>query len=81
MDAVFQFDVDGGGTWTVDLKNGEGSVHQGAAEKSDCTIQMGHDDFIGLMTGKLDGQQAFMQGKLKVTGNMMLATKLSLLQD
>ena len=81
VDAVFQFDVDGGGTWTVDLKNGEGSVKQGAADKSDCTISMGHDDFVGLMTGKLDGQQAFMQGKLKVTGNMMLATKLSLLQD
>ncbi|MCH7959314.1 MAG: SDR family NAD(P)-dependent oxidoreductase [Candidatus Hydrogenedentes bacterium] len=81
VDAVFQFNVDGGGTWTVDLKNGEGSVQQGAADKSDCTISMAHDDFVGLMTGKLDGQQAFMQGKLKVTGNMMLATKLSLLQD
>jgi 3-hydroxyacyl-CoA dehydrogenase/3a,7a,12a-trihydroxy-5b-cholest-24-enoyl-CoA hydratase len=78
--AVFQFDVKDVGTWTVDLKNGNGSVDTGAADQADCTIAVGKDDFVGLMTGKLDGQQLFMAGKLKVSGNMMLATKLSLLQ-
>lgn len=82
INAVFQFEVngDGGGVWAVDLKNGSGGVETGAAPKSDCTISMNVDDFVGLMTGKIDGQQAFMQGKLKVSGDMMLATKLSLLQ-
>ena len=80
--AVFQFDVsgEGGGTWAVDLKNGSGSVQAGAAEKADCTIAMDAEDFLGLMSGKLDGQQAFMAGKLKVSGDTMLATKLNLLQ-
>jgi len=34
------------------------------------------DTFADLSDGKLDGQKAFMTGKLKTKGNMMLATKL-----
>ncbi len=79
--AVFQFDVAGSGSWWVDLKNAPGGVHAGTAEKPNCTIMMATDDFIGVMTGKMNGQQAFMAGKLKVKGDMMLATKLSLLQS
>ena len=83
VSAIYQFDVTGddGGTWWVDLKNGPGGVHQGAADRPNCTITMATDDFIGMMTGQIDGQQAFMQGKLKVSGDMILATKLSMLQD
>ena len=33
--------------------------------------------FADLADGKLDGQQAFMTGKLKTKGNMTLATKTS----
>ena len=38
-------------------------------------------DFVDLITGKLNGQQAFVQGKLKIQGNMALAMKLSLLSQ
>jgi putative sterol carrier protein len=40
---------------------------------------MQDQDFVDLITGKLNGQQAFVQGKLKIAGNMGLAMKLSLL--
>ncbi|CAH1255038.1 HSD17B4 [Branchiostoma lanceolatum] len=64
--------------WTVDLKTGSGSVYKGTPKqgKPDTTITMSDEDFVALVSGKLNGQTAFFQGKLKITGNMMLMTKL-----
>jgi len=63
-------------TWTIDLKN-TGTVYKGKAKpKADVTIIVGDDTFVEMADGKLDGQKAFMTGKLKTKGNMMLATKL-----
>ena len=42
----------------------------------DCTITMADADLVAMAEGKLDGMQAFMGGKLKIKGNMMLAQKL-----
>jgi len=80
---VYQFDISSAGktkTWTVDLKNGKGSVTEGPG-KADCTITAADDDFVGMMTGKLNSQQLFMQGKLKIKGNMGLAMKLGKLSS
>ena len=44
--------------------------------RQDCTITMADADFVAMAEGKLDGMQAFMGGKLKIKGNMMLAQKL-----
>lgn len=82
VNGVYLFKIQAGSesaSWTVDLKNGNGSVAAGAGEKADCTITMQDQDFVDLITGKLNGQQAFVQGKLKIQGNMALAMKLSLL--
>jgi NAD(P)-dependent dehydrogenase (short-subunit alcohol dehydrogenase family)/putative sterol carrier protein len=83
VNAVFQFNIRKGNevkTWGVDLKNGSGSLCEGAPSKADVTITIGDEEFVAIMSGKLNPQEAFMQGKLKISGNMALATKLQHLQ-
>merc|ERR1719502_1931853 len=65
--AVFQFVIKDvpDGAFCLDLKNGSGEAKFGQAEKADVTLTLADD-----------GMQAFMSGKLKVGGNMMLAQKL-----
>ncbi|XP_066548479.1 sterol carrier protein 2 isoform X2 [Amia ocellicauda] len=82
---VFAFKVKDGpegkeAMWVVDVKNGRGSVGTDTAKKADCTIAMSDADLLQLMTGKMNPQTAFFQGKLKITGNMGMAMKLQSLQ-
>ncbi|XP_032157490.1 non-specific lipid-transfer protein isoform X1 [Mustela erminea] len=82
---IFAFKVKDGpegkeATWVVDVKNGKGSVLPNSDKKADCTITMADSDLLALMTGKMNPQTAFFQGKLKITGNMGLAMKLQNLQ-
>ncbi|XP_048845795.1 sterol carrier protein 2 [Brienomyrus brachyistius] len=82
---VFAFKVkDGPGgkeaMWVVDVKNGKGSVNNDMVKAADCTIAMSDTDLLSLMTGKMNPQTAFFQGKLKITGNMGMAMKLQNLQ-
>eukprot|EP01113_Clastostelium_recurvatum_P007737 TRINITY_DN13614_c0_g1_i2.p1 TRINITY_DN13614_c0_g1~~TRINITY_DN13614_c0_g1_i2.p1 ORF type:complete len:262 (-),score=121.89 TRINITY_DN13614_c0_g1_i2:94-879(-) len=79
INGVYQFNVntaDGVKNWTVDLKTAPGGVKQGPAPKADCTLTLKEQDLVDMSTGKLNGQQAFMQGKLKIQGNMSFAMKL-----
>ena len=64
--AVYKFDITGAGVWTVDLKNGAGSVVEGEGGKPDCTFTTNTDNFVALMSGTANAQKLFMSGKLKV---------------
>lgn len=81
---VYCFKIKGAGgkegVWIVDVKNGNGAVKFDAKDKADTTIIMKDEDLVSLMTGKLNPQNAFFQGKLKITGNMALAMKLKDIQ-
>jgi putative sterol carrier protein len=78
VNSSYQFTLtgDGGGEWYVDLTKPGGEVNSGQLGTPGVTITMTAKDFIDLVSGKLNGQMAFMQGKLKIKGDMSLALKL-----
>ena len=83
VDAIFAFEIikaKGGKIeviYEIDLKNGQGNVKKGKPEKADSTFNMTDDDFEAVCLGKLNPQMAFMQGKMKIRGNMSKATKFT----
>jgi putative sterol carrier protein len=75
MNCVYQFRV-ADAAWSVKLADGKAGVAEGEAPSPNCTVTMAEPDFLDLVSGKLNGQMAFLTGKLKVAGDMGLALKL-----
>lgn len=68
------------GYWVINAKEGKGKVTFNGTEKCDVTFVVNDCDVVELISGKLNPQKAFFQGKIKVQGNMGLAMKLTDLQ-
>ena len=79
LDAVLQFKFSGAepGDWYAQIKDGKVDVQQGVHPSPKMTLTADSDDYIKLFTGQLDPMQAFMAGKLKLTGDLNLAMKMT----
>lgn len=64
------------GYWVINAKTGKGSVTYNGKDKCDVTFIVNDIDVIDLLSGKLNPQKAFFQGKVKLQGNIGLAMKL-----
>src|SRR5579862_3280214 len=76
--AKYQMNITGpsGGEWSVDVSASGPSCKPGNGP-ADCTITIADEDFLKLLENPAaHATQLFFSGKLKVTGNPMLAMKL-----
>jgi putative sterol carrier protein len=78
MNAVIQFNLtgDGGGQYHCSIKEGTCAVEKGTHASPNMTLTMTAQDYVDMIMGKLNGQMAFMSGKLKIAGDMGLAMKM-----
>lgn len=78
VDAVIQFKFTGAeaGDWNATIKEGTVDVTRGTHPSPKMTLTADSSDYVKIFTGELDGMQAFMQGKIKLAGDLNLAMKL-----
>lgn len=79
LEAIIQFKFTGAevGDWYAEIKDGKCTVSQGEHPSPRMTLTADSGDYIKIFTGELDGMQAFMQGKIKLAGDLNLAMKLT----
>ncbi|XP_047392940.1 SCP2 sterol-binding domain-containing protein 1 [Sciurus carolinensis] len=81
VNAIFQLDITKDGKiilqWTIDLKNGSGDMYPGSSRlPADTVFTIPESVFMELVLGKMNPQKAFLAGKFKVSGKVLLGQKL-----
>ena len=79
MNEVFQFNLEDGDPYHILIKDGQCQIHAGEHEDPSVTLIMNKETLKAILTGEEEGMQAFMAGRLRAEGDMMLATQLSAL--
>ncbi len=79
VDSVYLFRISGKeeGVFHVDLKSNPGVRPEN--KDAECTLDIRDRDFIKLYKGILPGFKAILNGKLKVSGDLLAATRLGIL--
>jgi len=77
--AIVQYDVTVAGqphTYQLKIGGGRCEIVKGRADTPRVTLTLALPDFLRVVAGKLPPVQAFMTGKLKLSGDMMIATAM-----
>lgn len=76
VEEIFQFDIDDE-YWHAIVNDGSCEIVASEHDDPSVTLSMDAETLQEVMSGETDGMQAFMAGRIKATGNMMLATQLT----
>ena len=78
IDAVIGFHLTGeqAGDWAMTIRNQAVTIDKSAAVNPRLTLTATTKDIMDIFSGKLDGMRAFMQGKIRMSGDTGLAMKL-----
>jgi putative sterol carrier protein len=78
LNTTIQWDISGeqAGKWAFKFADQTSQLIPGGVEKPDLTMMMSDKDWLAIAEGKLDPMNAFVTGKVKTAGNVMLAMRL-----
>ena len=74
---MFGFRIDDTQNFSLVVKNNTCELLEGENPDAQVTLVTDGETMEGIVSGDTDGMQAFMSGKLRTEGDMMLAMKLS----
>ncbi|HEX4206389.1 MAG TPA: SCP2 sterol-binding domain-containing protein [Ktedonobacteraceae bacterium] len=79
VNKTVQWNISGNeaGVWAVKIANQAYELIKGGVEKPDLTMSMSDETWIAIAEGKLDPVNAFMSGKVKTQGDVMLAMRIN----
>jgi len=78
LDLVFGFNItDEDKQYSLIVMYGTCDSQKGESPDANCTLVLHSETLKGIVSGETDGMHAFMGGKLRVEGDMMLSMKLS----
>jgi putative sterol carrier protein len=67
---------DGGGKYYFSLEDGKAEIDLGEVTDPEATLSQDYETAVAISKRELNPQNAFMQGKLKIQGNMMKLLQL-----
>lgn len=73
---LFELSGERGGDWTVRIQEDTCQVAEGATDQADLRFQASAQDVLDIFYDRLEPMSAYMQGRLRLSGNFGLALKL-----
>jgi putative sterol carrier protein len=77
VNKTFQWNVQGeqAGRWAITVENGHCRLVPGGVTSPDIVFEVVDQDWLAIADGTLNAVYAFMSGRVKIHGDMMLAMK------
>jgi glycogen debranching enzyme/putative sterol carrier protein len=72
-----RFDIVDAGAWTVTFDGATATVREGSRGKADCTLEVNEVAFLEIIRGERNPDTAFLQGAVKVWGDIRLAQRVT----
>lgn len=76
LSAVFQYRLEDYAPFYIAIAEGQCQVIRGEHDDPNITLIMDQATFMAVINGEMDGMSAFLKGRLRAEGNVMLATRL-----